>query len=289
MGIERKHSSKKIFNEIVDELKPFYGKDESIQLTKIIFEDFLAISFEQILIDEEVLLSNSLIDQLLTKIQSLKDYRPIQYVLGKAHFYGREFFVDANVLIPRQETEELINEIVIDNKKPNLKILDVGSGSGCIGITLALELKNARIAALDIDQQALEITKKNAERLGVIVDCILADILSADQLPDSYDIIVSNPPYITEREKAQMHENVLSHEPHKALFVPDENPLLFYKRILEIGQRHLNKGGKFYFEINENYGEELMALCEKENFASLRLIRDINGKNRIIKAMTDIS
>ena len=287
MAIERTQSSNKLFRETVDTLEPFYGREESNQLSKLLFEDFLGIPFEHVMIDEDIQLSDRLAEQLSAKIELLRHYHPIQYVLEKAHFYGREFFVDSRVLIPRQETEELINEILIDNKKSNLKILDIGSGSGCIGITLAIELNMAEITALDVDAGALEVSRKNAERFGVEIDCILDDILSAKHLPGKFDIIVSNPPYITEREKSLMQKNVIDHEPHKALFVQDEHPLVFYERIMALSKQHLSKGGKLYFEINENFGEELMDLCEKERFASVRLIRDINGKNRIIKAMMD--
>jgi release factor glutamine methyltransferase len=287
MSIDSKKSSKKLFSESVDRLIPFYSREESVQLSKILFEDFLGIPFEQVMIDEDLQLSESSAKQFVAKIELLRKYHPIQYVLGKAHFYGRDFFVDSSVLIPRQETEELINEILIDNKKEDLKILDIGSGSGCIGITLGLELKNAEITALDIDEIALDVCRKNAQKFGVNLASVREDILLADHLPDIYDIIVSNPPYVTEREKTQMRENVVDHEPHIALFVPDDDPMLFYKKIIGLAKRHLSKGGKLYFEVNENFGEEVMDLCEKEKFASLRLIRDINGKNRIVKAMID--
>ena len=133
----------------------------------------------------------------------------------------------------------------------------------------------------------MEVSRKNAQKLGVKLACLRENILLADHLPDSYDIIVSNPPYVTEGEKTQINKNVIDHEPHRALFVPDDDPLLFYEKIVRLAKQHLTKGGKLYFEINENFGEEVMDLCEKERFASLRLIRDINGKNRIVKAMID--
>jgi release factor glutamine methyltransferase len=285
--MSRKHklSSKKLFSETVGKLMPVWGREESSQIAKLLFEDFLGVQFEQIIVDEDVLFSDTVLEQFSAKIELLKRQHPIQYVLGKAHFYGRDFYVDSRVLIPRQETEELINEVLIDNKRENLKILDIGTGSGCIGITLALELKKAKITVLDVDEGALKVTAKNAERLGVEINYILENILAVDQLPDKYDIIVSNPPYITEVEKSQMNRNVLDHEPHNALFVPNDHPLLFYEKIAVLAKQYLKNGGRLYFEINENYGDELMDLCEKEKFTSLRLIQDINGKNRIVKAM----
>ncbi|MCK5369183.1 MAG: peptide chain release factor N(5)-glutamine methyltransferase, partial [Cyclobacteriaceae bacterium] len=185
------------------------------------------------------------------------------------------------------ETEELINEILIDNKRPNLKILDIGSGSGCIGITLALELENPIVTALDIDESALEVTLQNAKQHEVNMDSILDDILLKDQLPEQYDIIVSNPPYVTEMEKKYLLNNVLDHEPYKALFVPDDNPLLYYKRIVLLAKKYIKPRGKLYFEINENYGPEVAKICEDENFTHIKLVQDINGKDRILKAMID--
>jgi len=287
MSSNTKRSSKQIYYEIVNELIPLYGEDESRQLTKILLEDVLDISFEKIIIDEEIEHSASIKNQLANNVALLKNYSPIQYVLGKAHFYGRDFFVDSSVLIPRQETEELINEIVIDNKKPDLKILDIGSGSGCIAVTLGLELEKSKVTALDIDGRALDITLKNANQFELDIDYLLEDILNLDTLPEKYDIIVSNPPYVTEQEKKQMHNNVLKHEPNTALFVPNDNPLLFYEKIISLAKNHLNPKGKLYLEINENFGTDMVRLCEKEHCSCLRLIHDLNGKDRFIKTMFD--
>ena len=282
-----KQSSKKIYYQIVNELIPLYGENEARQLTKMLLDDVLGIAFEKIIVDEKIAYTQEIEDQLSQKMDLLKNYNPIQYVLGKAHFYGREFFVNSNVLIPRQETEELINEIVIDNKKSNLSILDIGSGSGCIGVTLGLELENATITSLDIDGGALDVTVRNARQFDLEIDCLLEDILAIDKLPGSYDIIVSNPPYVTELEKKQMQNNVLDHEPHKALFVPDSDPLVFYKKIIRLAKNHLVPKGKLYLEINENFGSEMIELCEKEKCVCVKLIQDINGKDRFIKTMFD--
>ena len=253
----------------------------------MLMQAVLEIPFEKVITDENITLSSSLQLELDKKIDQLRNYMPIQYVLGKAHFYGREFFVNPSVLIPRQETEELINEIVIDNKQKGLKVLDIGSGSGCIGITLGLELDGAVISAMDIDGKALDVTIKNAKSLGVDLQCYLEDVLTIDQLPGHYDIIVSNPPYVTESEKNEMHNNVLEHEPEQALYVPDDNPLIFYRKIMQLAKNHLKPKGKLYFEINEHFGSEMIKLCEEEQCACLRLIHDLNGKDRFIKAMFD--
>ena len=287
MNFSAKKSSKTLYNQIVNKLVQIYNEDEARQLTKMLLEDVIGISFEKIMIDEEITLDESDKNLLDEKIDLLMKYHPIQYVLGKAYFYGREFIVNPCVLIPRQETEELINEILIDNKRPNLKILDIGSGSGCIGITLALELENPMVTALDIDESALEVTLQNAKQHEVNMDSILDDILLKDQLPEQYDIIVSNPPYVTEMEKKYLLNNVLDHEPYKALFVPDDNPLLYYKRIVLLAKKYIKPRGKLYFEINENYGPEVAKICEDENFTHIKLVQDINGKDRILKAMID--
>ena len=287
MNLALKKSSKNIYNLIVSKLLQIYNENEARQLTKMLLENVIGISFEKIIIDEEITFDESVKNLLDEKIDSLMNYHPIQYVLGKAYFYGREFIVNQNVLIPRQETEELINEIILDNKRSNLKILDVGSGSGCIGISLALELKDATVTALDIDNGALDVSRQNAKRYQVDMKSILADILTQDKLPDKYDIIVSNPPYVTEKEKKLMRNNVLDHEPHKALFVPDDDPLIFYRRIVSLAKKHSKPGGKLYFEINENFGTDVAKLCKEESFTLIKLVQDINGKDRILKAMID--
>ncbi len=287
MNTDTKKSSKFLYNKIVIKLSKIYGDRESEQLAKMLLDDLLNISFEKIMIDELVSIDYKEEKMLEEKVELIMDYHPIQYVLGKAHFYGRDFIVNPSVLIPRQETAELINEILIDNKRSNLNILDIGSGSGCIGITLSLELKQARVTALEIDKGALNVSIANAQRLGGKLKSILADIHKLDALPEKYDIIASNPPYVTENEKKLMFYNVLKHEPHKALFVPNSDPLLFYKRIISLAKNSLSPGGKLYFEINEKYGPDISQLLESEKYANIKLVQDINGKDRIIKAMLD--
>ena len=287
MNAKSTHSSKVLYFQAVNQLIPIYGEDESRQLSKMLVEDVLNLSFEKVMIDEKVELEASTLSDFENKVDQLIDFEPIQYVLGKAHFYGREFAVNQHVLIPRQETEELIGEIVLDNKRADLKVLDIGSGSGSIAITLALELKNAKVTALDISGGALDLTLENAKKHSVDIECVLEDILSMDQLPETYDIIVSNPPYVTWKEKKQMRHNVLDHEPEIALFVPDEDPLKFYKKIIALAKNQLNPKGKLYFEINENFGVEMIQLCEDEKCACARLILEINGKDRFIKTFFD--
>lgn len=285
--VNSKHttSSKLLFSQIANRLEKIYNKNESRQLTKMLLADTLSLSFEDIVIDKEVDINAVKGEVLDQQIALLANYQPIQYVLGKAYFFEREFMVNSSVLIPRQETEELVKEILIDNKRPNLKVLDIGSGSGCIGITLALELENAQVSSLDVDEGALQVTMKNAARRGVELKSIIANVLALDVLPDKYDIIVSNPPYVTEKEKGEMHNNVLDHEPHLALFVPDDDPLKFYRKIVSLAKQHLNPNGKLYLEINENFGPEIVGLYEDENCSFVKLVQDINGKDRIVKAI----
>lgn len=285
MNVTLTKSSRSLFNQIVAQLNQIYNENESRQLTKMFMEDMLEISFEKIMIDEEIVMNPTVKELIEQKISMLMSYHPIQYVLGKAHFYGREFIVNPSVLIPRQETEELISEILIDTKKPGLNILDIGSGSGCIGITLALELQDAHVALLDVDSAALDVARRNAIKNHVALDYINEDILSLEILPKKYDIIVSNPPYVTEKEKDLMQNNVLNHEPQLALFVPDDDPLKFYRQIVSLAKKHLVPNGKLYFEINENYGPDLLKLCEDEKCSFIKLVQDINGKDRMIKAV----
>lgn len=223
--------------------------------------------------------------QLTTILDRILTHEPVQYVLGNASFYGRNFKVNPSTLIPRQETEELVHLILNDIKgKEELMILDVGTGSGCIPITLALENNKHTIEALDISKEALETAKENAQNLGATVFFFHMDILSAN-LPKTYDVIISNPPYVLESEKQFMAPNVLDHEPETALFVPDKLPLLFYERITELAINHLNPNGKIYFEINEQFGDEVVELLTKNVFKQVTLHKDLNGKPRFVSGL----
>lgn len=280
-------SSKTLYVQVVNELIPGYGEEEARQLAKILLQTQLNIPFEKILVDEAFSVDERSLKDLDQKVGQLKNFEPIQYVLGVAHFYGRDFYVDKNVLIPRQETEELIKEILIDNTRKGLQILDIGSGSGCIGLTLDLELKETQITLLDVDSKALDISMKNAGQYQLGINYLQEDVLKLDALPGKYDIIVSNPPYVTEKEKRLMHANVLNHEPDKALFVPDDDPLIFYRKIIQLSRPALKPKGRLYFEINESYGLEMIRLCEHSGCSSVRLMQDLNGKDRFIKTVFD--
>ena len=213
-------------------------------------------------------------------------YEPIQYIIGEAEFGGRTFQVAPGVLIPRPETWELVCLVVETQAHRPTKLLDIGTGSGCIAISLAAELPEAQVSGVDISEEALRIARLNAERNQVSVKWIHQDILSeeADHLLGVYDALVSNPPYVMEKEKATMARNVLDYEPAKALFVPDDDPLLFYRRMARLGREHLSEGGMLYFEINEQCGLQVKRLLEETGYREIELIQDFYGKDRIIKA-----
>jgi len=214
----------------------------------------------------------------------LKTSKPVQYITGKAHFYGNEFKVSPATLIPRQETEELVDLIIKDHKsRQDLNILDLGTGTGCIAISLALELNNASVSMIDVSKEALEIAQENASQIGVTITSILTDVLtlSSDQMSD-LDIIVSNPPYVRDLEKVELHDNVLEHEPHTALFVADNDPLIFYRKILELAQTALKPDGVLYFEINQYLPEETKSLAERFGFKA-EVFRDLNGNWRMMR------
>ncbi|SDA79588.1 release factor glutamine methyltransferase [Algoriphagus alkaliphilus] len=219
---------------------------------------------------------------LKNDFERLKAGEPIQYILGHGPFYGREFKVSPATLIPRNETEELVHLIIKENPRPNLRILDIGTGSGCIPITLALEMQEPEVFGVDISEEALEIATFNAKKLKADVTLSKCDILLETPKPTGLDILVSNPPYIPIEEKKLMHQNVLDFEPHLALFVSDGDPLIFYKKIAETGMKLLKPFGKIYFEINERYGRNIADLLSESGYDKVRVIQDLNGKDRMV-------
>jgi release factor glutamine methyltransferase len=221
-------------------------------------------------------------------LESLKKEIPIQYILGSAHFYGLEFEVNESVLIPRQETEELVEWILASQKskakRQNLKILDIGTGSGCIAISLAKNLPNAQVFAIDVSEKALATAQKNAEINKVKITFLEKNILKIDDLEQQFDIIVSNPPYVRNLEKLEIKKNVLDNEPHLALFVEDNDALIFYKKIAVLAQKNRSENGELFFEINQYLGKEMIDLLEKMKFKNIELRKDIYGNDRMIKA-----
>lgn len=229
-----------------------------------------------------------------TIISELKTEKPIQYITGEAWFYGLRFEVNENTLIPRPETEELVEWIVesqkskVENlniqKSNNLTILDIGTGSGCIPITLKKEIPNAQVSAIDISEKALEIARKNASDNQVEVNFIHRNILETESLDEKYDVIVSNPPYVRNLEKQEIKRNVLDYEPHLALFVADSDALLFYRKIAQLALKSLSPNGKLFFEINQYLGKETVELLEQLGFKNIELRKDFVGNDRMICA-----
>ena len=237
----------------------------------------LALQPEIVFTETDVLYWDSIVEQLLQEI-------PIQYLLGTTSFFGMDFEVNANVLIPRPETEELVAWILekySKNRHP-ISILDIGTGSGCIAIALAKNLPNAKVAALDVSELALKTAKQNADRNAVSVTFLQKNILEPNNFKETFDIIVSNPPYIRNLEKVEIKKNVLEHEPHLALFVDDNDALLFYRKIAVLAQKSLNKNGELYFEINQYLGKEMIALLEELGYKDIVLRQDIYGNDRML-------
>ena len=205
--------------------------------------------------------------------------------MGETEFFSNRFFVDENVLIPRQETEELVAWIISEtNANQKINILDIGCGSGCISISLAKVLSNTKVTAIDISKKAIELAKRNAVENNVQIHFIEQNILETNSLTEKYDIIVSNPPYVREIEKNEIKNNVLCYEPHLALFVPDDTPLLFYKKITQLAKFSLNENGKLFFEINQYLGNETKKMIENNGFTNVVLRNDLIGNPRMIKA-----
>jgi release factor glutamine methyltransferase len=274
-------------SQFIQELTPIYDAGEAESFFYLILEEKkqlkridLALHPDLDFSEEEIVVWNSILEQLKKEI-------PIQYLLGKTSFYGLDFEVNENVLIPRPETEELVDWIINANlkiqKSGNLKILDIGTGSGCIAISLAKNIPNAEVYAIDVSEKALASAKKNAELNNVNVTFINQNILETEDLMQQFDIIVSNPPYVRNLEKEEIKKNVLDNEPHLALFVEDNDALIFYKKIAELAQKNLSEHGQLFFEINQYLGEEMVDLLEKMNFKNIELRKDIYGNDRMIK------
>jgi release factor glutamine methyltransferase len=234
--------------------------------------------------DPEYELSKADEEIMAFALKRLQGHEPIQYITGNTEFFGLNFKVNSNVLIPRPETEELVEWMLQDLQGKSLKILDIGTGSGCIAIALAKNLPHAKITAIDISPEALKTAKANALENGVEVAFFDLDILTADELPGKFDIIVSNPPYVRELEQEHMQRNVLEYEPETALYVKDEDPLIFYKKITALAAENLPSEGKLYFEINQYLGRETEALLKEKNFQTT-LKKDIFGAERMLKGV----
>lgn len=271
--------------ELSKSLQALYPLDEAKSVAKYFVSEFLNLSNTDILIRQSDFISEDSLAILNSQENRLLAGEPVQYVTGKSYFYGLELFVDKNVLIPRQETEILVDSIIkrFGNSK-NLNILDIGTGSGCIAISLKKFLPQAQIWALDISEKALSVCLDNAKKNEVEINTFLYDILGNAKFPlgAKFDIIVSNPPYVLESEKQLMHNNVTGYEPAGALYVTDNDPLIFYRQISVFAAEHLRNNGELYFEINEKFAEQVSEITTENGFKSNIIIEDLNKKQRFI-------
>jgi release factor glutamine methyltransferase len=277
-------NSKALFSDFMDSLTLKETREELESIAYLAFENVLGLSKTQILAGKKIG-DNELIAQLQRVASRLNQHEPIQYILGEATFFGRPYLVNPAVLIPRPETEDLVRIILeyAKNQNKKLTILDIGTGSGCIAITLAIELPQSEIIAVDISPDALSVAVANARKLGASVRFARHDVFQ--RLPFSADIIVSNPPYIPERERAGMPRNVVDFEPEIALFVTDDDPLVFYRELILRAIESLSPNGILATEINERFGKEVLDLFIKHKFHEVEILKDVYGKERIIKGI----
>ena len=283
------------FNET---LKTIYPITEIDSFFFLLLEEYLGFRRVDIVLKSDFKITQETLNLLQSATKQLEQEVPLQYIIGKTEFYGLPFVVNKHVLIPRPETEELVAWVVSESSRfktfntstkqttetKQLKILDIGTGSGCIPISLKKQLPFAKISAIDISEEALSVAKKNAVLNNVDIHFILQDILKTVALDQHYDIIISNPPYVRELEKKELKNNVLKNEPHVALFVENDNPLIFYAKIAELAKKYLNKNGLLFFEINQYLGTETIDLVNKKGLKNIQLKKDMFGNDRIVVA-----
>ena len=276
---------KTVKRSFLEALEDQYPETESTSFFNLLAEDILRLKRIDVATNLYAVVSGKKHERFLNALKRLKQNEPIQYVLGKTEFYGLPFKVNNHVLIPRPETEELVDWILKSNDKAeSVNILDIGTGSGCIAIALAKKMPNNTVYALDVSDAALKVAQENAELNEVDINFIAEDILKVDSMDVKFNIIVSNPPYVREQEKEQMQANVVDYEPHEALFVKNNDALLFYRAIAVMAKENLHEGGALYFEINEFLGEETKSLLSDSGFSKVELKKDMSGKDRMIKA-----
>lgn len=268
---------------LLNELLDFYPENELKSIMYISIDFHLGLTKSGTILQSERILKDEEISVFINIVDRLQKMEPIQYILSETKFYGLSFHTKKGVLIPRRETEELVDWIIKDNEGSEKKYLDIGTGSGCIVISLAKNLKGT-FDAIDISEKSIRISEENSIKNKVNINLKKTDILCSE-LKGEWDVIVSNPPYVLRSEKEVMNKNVLNWEPETALFVEDTDPLVFYKEISKKALTVLRKNGYLYFEINENFGNETIKLLEEIGFVNIELKKDINGKDRMIKAM----
>lgn len=273
-----------------ESLVAIYPKTEIEVFLYLLTEEYLGLKRIEFVIQPNYKIKKEKIQLLNIALERLKKEEPIQYIIGSTEFFGHSFIVNKNTLIPRPETEELVAWVLSEIEKASLQqgkistILDIGTGSGCIPISIAKEVKNTNLTAIDISEEALKTAQKNAENNKVHIQFTKANILTKAKLDKQYDIIISNPPYVRNIEKKEIKNNVLQNEPHLALFVTDNNPLVFYEKIATLAKQHLTKKGILFFEINQYLGEETKQLLIQKGFKNVELRKDIFNNDRMIKA-----
>lgn len=270
-------SLRKLYRDV---LSPMYDRVEIDALWRYSLQDLLQIEVKHTELNRP-LLTESNLNTLIPVLERLVNGEPYQYIIGHVNFYGCTIKVDERVLIPRPETEELCELVLRENNTTHaLQVIDLGTGSGCIPIALKSMASAWKVDAVEIDTGALALAKENAAINHLEIGFHQLDLLTEKSLPDTYSIIVSNPPYIADKEASSIKKNVLVYEPHLALFIADEDPLLFYRKILDLGKHALKRGGKIYFELNEQYGAETDALMQEKGYSDTRILQDLSGKNR---------
>ena len=295
---------KELYYRLTSMIKDIHSIDEKNSLANIILEHQLGLDISSYILNDELTITDADDKKITEIIHRINQHEPIQYILSKAYFHGRSFYVNHDVLIPRPETEELVDIILKDNPRlprglaqnpgsvtPQLKILEIGTGSGCIAITLSKEL-NCSVVATDISINALAVAQKNVQTFDADVHLVQHDIVKNEPSDHDFfnqrplfDIIVSNPPYVLDSEMTQMRRNVLEYEPHSALFVKNSNPLVFYDAISKFGRDHLKENGRIFFEINEKFGEAVAALLSQHVFSETLVHKDIHSKDRFVSGI----
>lgn len=287
MNTYRLPTSSDLLRKLTEELEVLYGKNEAKSISFLLIENIFGWYKTYVIAGEPLEgFSDAIFERIASHMTRLKKFEPIQYVLNEAHFYGRKYYVDSSVLVPRPETEELVSLIISQHKsKSEIKIIDIGTGSGCISITLDKEMPPTEVYAMEINKDALNTARKNASLLNSKVMFVQDDIFNFQPSYPMFDVVVSNPPYVTESEKGLMHKNVLDYEPSLALFVPDEDPVRYYQAIVQFCDYYLKEGGKIYLEINERLGNKVMDVLRQRNYKEIYLFKDFNNKNRIVSAV----
>jgi release factor glutamine methyltransferase len=279
-------------------LKHLYPTSEIDSFFFLILEEYMGLKRIDIALKSDFLIDKKSLNLMQIATKQLEQEIPVQYIIGKTEFFGLPFHVNKEVLIPRPETEELVEQVLKKVsliktcnssknetiKEKQLKVLDIGTGSGCIAISLKKQLPSSEVSALDVSNKALRVAKKNAFLNNVDINFVHQDILKTNDLDKLYDVIISNPPYVRELEKKEIKNNVLNNEPHLALFVDNKNPLLFYNKIAELAKKFLTKNGQLHFEINQYLGKETIKLLAEKGFKNIQLKKDIFGNDRIISA-----